>query len=258
MTEEQLKERFLIPYENGDPIIINGKTIILNDLDRILISRSEESSSKIIEKIKIKDRNSSVLVIAGFSYEWQAAAESEDITDQFIKGHPGHKSDIFKSKENKLKEEDKSKNKVFIVHGHDHKLKSDLEIFLREIKLEPIVLHRQPDEGLTLIEKFERYSNVTFAFIILTPDDVGFTKDEYKLPENKHNPEYRARQNVIFEFGYFVGKLGRSNVCCIYKEGVELPSDLSGLLYKKIVTSIEEIRYSLIKELKNAGLKPQI
>jgi len=137
-------------------------------------------------------------------------------------------------------------------------LKSDLEVFLHEIGLEPIVLHRQPDEGLTVIEKFERHADAGFAIILITPDDVGYKKTEPEKEESKRKIEYRARQNVIFEFGYFVGKLGRPHVCCVYKKGVTLPSDLSGLLYKEVNESTEEIGYSLIKELKNAGLKPKI
>jgi len=146
-----------------------------------------------------------------------------------------------------------SRKKVFVVHGHDHALKGDLEIFLREIGLEPVVLHRQPDEGLTVIEKFERHSDVGFAFVILTPDDIAYDKSQAEVDERQRKVEYRARQNVIFEFGYFAGKLGRANVCCIYKEGVTLPSDLSGLLYKKVTSSIEDIGYGLIQELKTAG-----
>jgi predicted nucleotide-binding protein len=79
-----------------------------------------------------------------------------------------------------------------------------------------------------------------------------------KLPEDKRTLEYRARQNVIFEFGYFVGRMGRPRVCCIYREGVSLPSDLAGILYKKVTTSVEEIGLSLIKELQQAGLEPKL
>ena len=124
--------------------------------------------------------------------------------------------------------------------------------------MEPIVLHRKADEGLTVIEKFERHSDVRYAFVIQTPDDIGFTVDQLKLPESQRAIEYRARQNVIFEFGYFAGKIGRHNVCCIYKEGVTLPSDLNGLIYKKVSNSIEEIGYSLIKELNSAGLRHKV
>ena len=75
------------------------------------------------------------------------------------------------------------------------------------------------------IEKFEDHSDVSFAVILLTPDDIGALKDE----QEKSQP--RARQNVILELGYFIGKLGRENVCVLYKEGVEVPSDVHGVGY---------------------------
>ena len=148
----------------------------------------------------------------------------------------------------------KTEQKVFVVHGHDEALKNDMELFLRKIGLEPIVLHRQPDQGLTVIEKFERHSDVAFVVVLLTPDDVGYTQAESKKSESKRKIESRARQNVIFEFGYFVGKLGRKRVCCVYKEGVTVPTDISGLLYKEVKSSVDDIAWPLIQELRAAGL----
>lgn len=149
-------------------------------------------------------------------------------------------------------------NKVFIVHGHDEKAKHELEIFLTELGLEPIVLHRQADEGQTIIEKFEKHSDVGYAFILLTPDEVAFLTSESELPEGERKVEFRARANVIFEFGFFVGKLGRSRVCCLHTGAVSLPSDISGLVYKSFATSVEESSYSIIKELKAAGYNPTV
>lgn len=146
-------------------------------------------------------------------------------------------------------------NKVFIVHGHDNELKVELENFIKEIGLEPVVLHRKPDEGQTIIEKFEKHSDVGFAFILLTTDEVAYTIDQENLEDIARSKENRARPNVIFEFGYFVGRLGRKRVCCIYKGDVTLPSDLRGILYKKVDSTIEEQGYSIIKELKAAGYK---
>lgn len=146
-------------------------------------------------------------------------------------------------------------NEVFIVHGHDEKAKNELEIFLSEIGLEPIVLHRKPDEGQTIIEKFEKHSQVGFAFILLTPDEIAYLKSQDELPDKKRVKEWRARPNVIFEFGFFVGKLGRSRVCCLYTGNVTLPSDISGMLYKKYTNSIEEVAYGISKELKAKGYK---
>jgi len=149
-------------------------------------------------------------------------------------------------------------NKVFVVHGHDHALKTDVERFVHQIGLEPVVLHRQPDKGQTIIEKFEEHSDVGYAFILLTPDEVAYTIDQDALTDESRVKERRARPNVIFEFGYFVGKLGRDRVCCIYKEGVELPSDLTGLIYKKVSDTIETQAFSIIRELKAAGFAIQL
>jgi predicted nucleotide-binding protein len=146
-------------------------------------------------------------------------------------------------------------NKVFVVHGHDQSLKTDVERFLHEVGLTPVVLHREADEGATIIEKFEKHSDVGFAFILLTPDEVSYTVDQIEKPDLDKNTEFRARPNVIFEFGYFVGKLGRSRVCCLHKGDVVVPSDLSGLIYKKVEDSIDPQAYAIIKELKAAGYK---
>lgn len=143
--------------------------------------------------------------------------------------------------------------KVFVVHGHDEIAKTNLEVFLHEIGLEPVVLHRQADAGLTIIEKFEKHSDVGYAFIILTPDEISYLKSDHLKDEKDRIIEYRARQNVIFEFGYFVGKLGRSRVCCLYTGNIALPSDVSGMIYKKFTNSIEEVAYSIIKDLKVSG-----
>jgi predicted nucleotide-binding protein len=149
----------------------------------------------------------------------------------------------------------KNTKKVFVVHGHDEVAKTNLEIFLAEIGLEPIVLHRQADEGLTVIEKFEKHSDVGYAFILLTPDDVAYLRRDEEKPDAERTKEFRARQNVIFEFGYFVGKLGRSRVCCLYTGSVTLPSDVSGMIYKRYEKNIEEVAYSVIKDLKAVGMQ---
>jgi len=146
-------------------------------------------------------------------------------------------------------------NEVFIVHGHDDQSKSELEILLKEMGLEPVVLHRQADQGMTIIEKFEKHSKVGYAFIILTPDEVAYLANQVDKPDDERTKEWRARPNVIFEFGYFVGNLGRPRVCCLYKGDVTLPSDIEGLLYKKFKRSVEEVAYSITKELKACGYR---
>jgi predicted nucleotide-binding protein len=144
-------------------------------------------------------------------------------------------------------------NKVFVVHGRDEISKTSLEVFLREVGLDPVVLHRQADEGMTIIEKFEKHSNVGYAFILLTPDEISYLASEENFIDSDRNKEYRARPNVIFEFGYFIGKLGRSRVCCLHTGNTSLPSDVNGMIYKRFEKNIEEIAYSIIKDLKASG-----
>jgi len=116
--------------------------------------------------------------------------------------------------------------KVFVVHGHDEAAKAKTARFLERLKLVPIILHEQPSSGRTIIEKFETYSgDIAFAVILLTPDDIGSSE---KTPTDL---KPRARQNVVMELGYFLGRLGRSRVCALYKGHVELPSDYQGVLY---------------------------
>lgn len=138
-------------------------------------------------------------------------------------------------------------NKVFVVHGHDAGAKETVARFLEKLGLEPIILHEQANQGATLIEKFERHSNVSFAVVILTPDDLGASKGK------REDLMPRARQNVVFELGYFVGKLGRKNACALYQSEIELPSDFSGIAY--IDFSKESWRPELEKELKAAGFE---
>jgi hypothetical protein len=136
---------------------------------------------------------------------------------------------------------------IFIVHGHDEAAKESVARFVEKLGLEAIILDEQPNAGRTIIEKFEAHSNVGFAIVLLTPDDVGAPKD--KTTETKS----RARQNVILELGYFIGKLGRGRVCALYKEGVEIPSDYQSVLYIQM-DSAGAWRTLLAKEIKNAGL----
>jgi predicted nucleotide-binding protein len=117
---------------------------------------------------------------------------------------------------------------VFLVHGHDGQLKETVARFLERLGLRVTILHEQPDRGRTIVEKFEHHADVSFAVVLLTADDIGGSKAH---PENLKS---RARQNVVLELGYFLGLLGRSRVCALRDDGVELPSDLDGVLYVPI------------------------
>ncbi len=133
-------------------------------------------------------------------------------------------------------------NKVFLVHGHDSTLKLEAARLLEKLGIETVILSEQANQGRTIIEKFERYSDVGVAIILLTADDLGREK-------NDPNEKTRARQNVIFEAGYFMGKLGRNKVIVISEQNIEMPSDLHGVLY----TNKDDWKLATCKELKSMG-----
>ncbi|MDH3833060.1 MAG: nucleotide-binding protein [Nitrosopumilus sp.] len=135
--------------------------------------------------------------------------------------------------------------KVFVVHGRDLKIRDELVLLLKnEFNLDPIILMDKPNQSRTVIEKFEKSSlDVRYAFVILTPDDMG------NLDKISAKPKPRARENVILELGYFIGKLGRNNVCCIRKGKPLLPSDLHGLVDIPFKNSVKEIFLDIKNEL---------
>lgn len=137
---------------------------------------------------------------------------------------------------------------VFVVHGHDEEAKQSVARCLEKLELEAIILHEQPSRGRTIIEKFEDYADVGFAVVLLTPDDMGAAKDDI-IDDLKP----RARQNVVFELGFFIGKLGRQQVCALYKSDVEIPSDFAGVLYVPMDPE-GAWRFKLVQEMKAAGL----
>ena len=139
-------------------------------------------------------------------------------------------------------------NKVFIVHGHDKTIKESVARFLEHLDLDVVILHEKPDKGRTIIEKLLEESDIDVgcAVVLLTPDDVGKSASE----EGEASP--RARQNVIFELGLFIGKLGKQRVHVLYKKGVEVPTDYQGVLY----TPLDDAgawQFKLAKELQAIG-----
>lgn len=139
-------------------------------------------------------------------------------------------------------------HRVFLVHGHDEAALHNVARFLEQLEQDVVVLREQPNKGRTIIEKFEDYSDVGFAVVLLTADDRGRAADD-----DAGEMQLRARQNVILELGYFLGRLGRKRVCALYQEGIDIPSDYSGVLYVPLDAN-GGWRLLLAKELNAAGL----
>jgi len=135
-------------------------------------------------------------------------------------------------------------DKVFIVHGHNNEIKLAVTSLISQLGLTPIILHEQPNKGRTIIEKFEKLSeDVSFAVVLLSADDM------------MQDGRYRARQNVILELGFFIAKLGRENVVALYDTAteIEIPSDITGVLYEPYDNPNGVWRFEVVQELKAAG-----
>lgn len=135
-------------------------------------------------------------------------------------------------------------SRVFIVHGHDGELKQEVARILEKQGIEAVILSEQANLGNTIIEKFEKYSDVSAAICLFTGDDFGRANKEEEF-------NYRARQNVVFEAGYFIGKLGRKNVILLANSDIEMPSDLAGVVY----SSNKMWKLEVLQELKAMGFE---
>lgn len=137
--------------------------------------------------------------------------------------------------------------RVFVVHGRDDGTKETVARYLSKLDLAPIILHEQPNQGKTIIEKFEAHADVDFALVLFTPDDVGHPAGE---PDKARS---RARQNVVLELGFFISALGRHRVCVLYKGDIEMPSDYAGVVYVPLDVG-GAWRLVVAREIKSAGI----
>lgn len=159
----------------------------------------------------------------------------------WLRGHPEHFRELQK------RQRQVNPKKVFVVHGHDDANKLRLERFLAQrLNLTPVILKYRPMQGRTLIEKFEQEADdCAYAIAIVTPDDYVKTEDDLYA---------QARPNVVFELGWFCGRIGRDNVCILFSEGTKIHSDLDGVGRLEFRDSIEEKAIEISDELKAAGL----
>jgi len=137
-------------------------------------------------------------------------------------------------------------NKVFIIHGHDNALKREVQLLLARADLDDVVLHEKPDKNRSIIDKLiEEGAPAAYVIALLSPDDL------------QADGKYRARQNVILEIGYFLGKLGKERVRMLVKKGIEIPSDLRGILYEPY-DDAGNWRMKLLKEIEAVGIEVNI
>jgi len=263
LSRTQTEEQVIRPFTNWEPFMCGEWPVEPADVEHIRINETEETASQILARTKLKRVREKIMSHfvgserALYIDQWYVTHAGKDVTRELIKGFNLSKktSKTFASKES-----------VFIVHGQDPKSLKELKIMLQRFGLDPIILIERAGGGSrTIVEKLEKYSDVGYVFVILTPDDFGGTIEsltailskpdrlDYEDVFDMNLAEKRARQNVILEFGYFMGLLGRDKVCCLYKGDVELPSDMQGIAYIRFEDSVNEAKSMILKELKAAG-----
>ena len=239
----EIKEEIVIPYLKGERFEFNGYFLDKTKIKDILIKESECTSIEFA-----KATSSSAIRRTPFDII-KSPKYSKNITRRILNECESQIQEATTRPEATTPNNTKApmdKSKVFIVHGHDNAAKEAVARFIEKIGLEAIILHEQASSGNTIIEKIEANSNVGFGIVLYTPCDLGASQEE----KDQLNP--RARQNVIFEHGYLIGKIGRKNVCALVKGDIEKPNDISGVVYIKMEGE-KEWKYKVADEMKACG-----
>ncbi len=242
---EEIEQDIIIPYIQDEEFQFNGYFLKKSMIKRLIIRQTDETSVLLTDDAN-NNVPSNVLFIYSRSMVVTQDKYSKDITKDIFKSA---KEKINTNSINNIKELSKTtinKNDIFIVHGHDDLSKTEVARFIEQIDFNPIILHEQANAGTTIIEKIEKFSNVGFGIVLYTPCDLGAKTSEINAPKS------RARQNVVFEHGYLNGKLGRHNVCALVKGDIEVPNDISGLVYIQMDTH-GAWKLALSKELREAN-----
>lgn len=271
---EELKTRNLIKFERADSRA--GRSYVLirlsekgklymrkKEQEKFLIESYRLSGGKTTKSVKIPEIADKLNIPKNLSREIADFLYSDNklnffqVEDMFKMQASGIREaeKIIEEKKMDQTEEKRKKNCVFIVHGHDDTAKEIVARFVEKHGLKAIILHEQADEGMTIIEKFEKHSSrAGYAIVLFTPDDVG-TKKPKRLSENTYKLlKPRARQNVVFELGFFVSKLGRENVRVLYKKGVEILTDYEGVLYTLFDLRNNDWKIELHREIRTSNL----
>lgn len=241
----EIEEDIISPYLQKKEFQFDGYFLKPTDIARVVVKQSERTTK---EYSKIENDNMSPGIIMYISPQDTVDYDKymTDITKQLFK-NVKEKIDSGKTEPKTIKTKAKpDMTKVFIVHGQDETAKLDVARFIEKLGFEAIILHEQVSSGKTIIEKIEEFSNVGYGVVLYTPCDLGAKKGDDK------NLRARARQNVVFEHGYLIAKLGRRNVCALVKGEIEIPNDISGVVYVPL-DDHKAWKLELAKELRNAG-----
>lgn len=242
---DDVKKHIIYPFLKKESIFIDGRYIDASKINMVKIKQSDKKSA-VLQDIANASVPSGVFIIYSrtdvLNDKYTADITKQVLTDagEFIAN--SQKETIDASIKNTISPDNTS---VFIVHGRDDLAKTEVARFIEKLGLNAIILHEQDNGGKTIIEKIEEYTNVGYGIVLYTPCDVGSL-------ENDENLKPRARQNVVFEHGYLIGKLGRNKVSALVKTQVEIPGDLNGLVYTEL-DKAGGWKLSIAKELTREG-----
>ena len=244
-------------YERMQKLIENADAMIEKDItnDAAEFMAWETSAKRLLNKLFGKDgiEMRTFLDISFYTpfYSFEAS-EAESHRAAVDSCHEGLRQAraIFQTYLDELAEDEPTQDKtqpanytrIFIVHGHDGELKQAVARVVEKQGIEAVILTEQANQGKTIIEKFEDFSDVGGAICLFTADDLGRSRE-------CGVDRARARQNVVFETGYFIGKLGRDHIVILADDGIEMPSDLSGV----VRTNTASWQFEVLKELKAMG-----
>lgn len=241
LTYEDMLAKIATPFIHGKQFFCGGTVIQPSKVEEIKFNQTEQSSAELVPFMTARARASGGISIVT---SHQVIHEGKDITRQVLEDVKHVLDDVKGEAEIEVLTPKRS-DRVFVVHGHDNQAVDQVEILVRRFGLTPIILRDEPSKGRTVIEKFEAHADVGFAIVLLTPDDLGGLDLDHLAS--------RARQNVVWEWGYLVARLSRSNVICLYKKGVEMPSDLHGLVTIHIDGDVREKADEIKREMNAAG-----
>lgn len=244
----EIKERIVIPFLKEERVCFSKQFFPASEIRSIVIVESELTVKAYRADLQKKYPNSSLLWTPPFIFN-EDESSVRNISDRVFKECKSQLQEITSKSEAPTPNKPQTpmdKSKVFIVHGHDDAAKEAVARFVEKIGFEAIILHEQASSGKTIIEKIEEYTNVGFGIVLYTPCDLGASQKE------KDHLKPRARQNVVFEHGYLIGKIGRENVCALVKGDIETPNDISGVVYIKMNEG-DGWKLAVAKEMKKSG-----
>jgi predicted nucleotide-binding protein len=249
-SKQEIIETILIPFIQGTQFQFDGYFLTQKDVKRLVV-KTTEKTTKELSQYENDHMSPGILMFITdemiVNYDKYTKDISKEIIAEARSIITGQKSTsiISQTKNEDISNHKTDFSKVFVVHGRDDLAKTEVARFIEKLGFQAIILHEQENMGMTIIEKIEKFTDVGFGIVLYTPCDIGTIKGQQDFKS-------RARQNVVFEHGYLIGKLGRNKVTALVKDEVEIPNDISGLVYISMDKS-KAWELSIAKEMKQIG-----